>query len=156
MATSESLLVGRQRDRAVKLVGGFATVVAVAMIAAIAADAVDAPVAAVLTERAVPLLLFYAPAPVAALGAYARCGGPACLAVGVVPAAVFACLVVIGTLVGVSGVSAGNAPFGSLTVGFALVGVTGAFLGYCVGVAAAMFTDLLGIGGDDARDDGPT
>lgn len=148
MATSEALLVGRQRDRAVKLVGGFAAVVAVAMVAAVVADSADAPVAATLTERAVPLLLFYAPAPVAALGAYARCGGPACLAVGIVPAVVFGGLVVVGTLFGVPGVGAADGPLGSLTVGFAAVGLTGAFLGYCVGVAAAMVGDLLGIGGD--------
>ncbi|MBP1923526.1 hypothetical protein J2751_002568 [Halorubrum alkaliphilum] len=147
MATSEALLVGRRRDRAVTLVVGFAAVVAVAMVAAVAADWADARIAATLTERAVPLLLFYAPAPVAALGAYTRCGGPACLAVGVVPAVVFAGLVVVGTLFGIPGVGAADGPFGSLTGGFAAVGLTGAFIGYCVGVAAAMVTDLFGIGG---------
>ena len=151
MATSEALLVGRERDRAVKLVGGFAAFVALAMVAAVVADLVDATVAATLTERVVPLLVFYAPAPVAALGAYARCGGPACLAVGIVPAVVFAVLVAAGALVGVPGVGGGDAPLGSLTVGFAIVGVSGAFLGYCVGVAAAMAADLLGVGSDDAE-----
>ncbi len=157
MATSEALLVGRNSRLAVRLVGGFTVAVALAMIAAILADLADARIAATLTEQAVPLLLFYAPAPVAALGAYARCGGPACLAVGVVPAAVFAALVVVGSLIGIPGMGGVDAPLGSLSIGLALVGVTGAFVGYCVGVAAAMIGDLAGFGGDaddrDADDD---
>ncbi|MES3159986.1 MAG: hypothetical protein PPP55_00270 [Halorubrum sp.] len=150
MATSEALLVGDRRDLAIKLVGGFAAVVVLAMVAAVVADVADARFASMLTERAVPTLLFYAPAPVAALGAYARCGGPACLAVGFVPAVAFAALVAFGTVLGIPGVEGVDESLGSVTIGVALVGVSGAFLGYCVGVAAAMAADVLGLGTDDA------
>ncbi|WP_049982735.1 hypothetical protein [Halorubrum sp. BV1] len=151
MTTTEALLLGRRRRLAVTMVAGFAVVVAIALASAIAADLADLQGAAALADRLVPLLVFYAPAPIAAAGAYARCGGPACLAVGVVPAVVFAALVLVGSVLGVPGVGAADAPLGSVTVSFALVGVSGAFVGYCAGVTAAMLADLAGVG-DDAGD----
>jgi hypothetical protein len=67
--------------------------------------------------------------------------------VGAVPAVVFAGLVVVGTVVGVPGVGPGDAPLGGVTMAFAAVGVSGAFVGYCAGVTAALLGDLVGIGG---------
>ncbi|GAB3702203.1 hypothetical protein [Halorubrum pallidum] len=152
MTTTEALLIGRRRRLAVTMVGGFAAVVALALAGTVVADLADLQTAAALTDRLVPLLVFYAPAPIAATGAYARCGGPACLAVGVVPAVVFAALVLVGTVLGVPGVGAADSPLGGVTVSFALVGVSGAFVGYCAGVTAAMLADLVGVR-DDATDD---
>jgi len=65
---------------------------------------------------------------------------------------VFAALVVVGTVFGVPGVGAGDAPLGGVTMSFALVGLSGAFVGYCAGVTATLLADLAGIGGD-ARED---
>jgi len=155
MTTTEALLLGRRRRLAVAMVAGFAVVVAIALASAVIADLADLQGAAALADRLVPLLVFYAPAPIAAAGAYARCGGPACLAVGVVPAVVFAALVLVGTVLGVPGVGAADSPLGGVTVSFALVGVSGAFVGYCAGVTAAMLADLAGVG-DDADGDGRT
>ncbi|MWV65337.1 hypothetical protein GRS48_10975 [Halorubrum sp. JWXQ-INN 858] len=149
MATTEALLIGRRRDLAVKLVGGFAVAVGAAMLAALAAEAADLPTVGALVDRGFPLLLFYAPAPIAAAGAYARCGGPACLAVGVVPATVLAALLVVTTVAGVPGIGSGAA-VGGLIVRFALVGVTSAFVGFCAGVTAALVADVIGVG--SARD----
>ena len=154
MTTTEALLLGRRRRLAVAMVAGFAVVVAIALASAVIADLADLQGAAALADRLVPLLVFYAPAPIAAAGAYARCGGPACLAVGVVPAVVFAALVLVGTVLGVPGVGAADSPLGGVTVSFALVGVSGAFVGYCAGVTAAMLADLAGVG--DADGDGRT
>lgn len=149
MTTTEALLLGRRRGLAVTMVLGFAGLVAAALVAALVADFAELPTTAALADRLIPLLVFYAPAPIAAAGAYARCGGPACLAVGVVPAVVFVGFVLVGTVVGVPGVGAGDAPIGSVATSFALVGVTGAFVGYCAGVTAALLADVIGV---DAHD----
>ncbi|PHQ40250.1 hypothetical protein DJ69_01985 [Halorubrum persicum] len=151
MTTTKALLIGQRRRLALTMVGGFAVLVALTLAVAIAAELADIQTAAAVTDRLVPLLVFYAPAPIAAAGAYARCGGPACLAVGVVPAFVFAALVVVGTVFGVPGVGGGNAPLGGVTMSFALVGLSGAFVGYCAGVTAALLADLAGIGGGDGE-----
>ncbi|EMA61529.1 hypothetical protein [Halorubrum kocurii] len=148
MTTTKALLIGQRRRLALTMVGGFAGVVALALAVAVVADLADIRTATALTDRLVPLLVFYAPAPIAAAGAYARCGGPACLTVGVVPALVFATLVVAGTVFGVPGVGGGDAPLGGVTMSFALVGLSGAFVGYCAGVTAALLADLAGFGGD--------
>ncbi|MUW14970.1 hypothetical protein GJ633_10055 [Halorubrum sp. CBA1125] len=148
MTTTEALLLGRRRDLAVTMVVGFAVVVALVLAGGIAADVADLSTATAVTDRLVPLVVFYAPAPVAAVGAYARCGGPACLAVGIVPAAVFAALVLVGTVVGVPGVGGGDAPLEDVTLMFALVGLSSAFVGYCAGVTATLLADLAGFGGD--------
>ncbi|EMA61746.1 hypothetical protein [Halorubrum lipolyticum] len=152
MTTAKALLLGGRRRLALTMVGGFAGVVALALAVAIVADLADIRTAAALTDRLVPLLVFYAPAPIAAAGGYARCGGPACLTVGVVPALVFATLVVVGTVFGVPGVGGGDAPLGGVTMSFALVGLSGAFVGYCAGVTAALLADLAGIGGGSDGD----
>ena len=148
MPTTKALLVGGRRDLAVGLVVGFAGVVTLALVAAFVAESADAATASALTDRLLPLLVFYAPGPLAAAGAYARCGGPACLAVGVVPAAVLGGFVLLGTAVGVPGVNGGNPALGGVTVSFAAVGLTSAFAGYCAGVTAVLAADLLGLGGD--------
>jgi hypothetical protein len=153
MSTTKALLFGRRRDRAVGLVAGFAVVVTLALVAAFVAESADATTVSALTDRVLPLLVFYAPAPLAAAGAYARCGGPACLAVGVVPAAVLGGFVLFGTVVGVPGVDGGNPAIGDVTVSFAAIGVTGAFVGYCAGVTAVLAGDLLGLGSDDTADE---
>ena len=149
MPTTKALLFGRRRDRAVGLVVGFAGVVALALVAAFVAESAGATTATALTDRLLPLLVFYAPGPLAAAGAYARCGGPACLAVGVVPAAVLGGFVLLGTLVGVPGVDGGDPALGDVTLTFAAVGLSSAFVGYCAGVTAVLAADLLGLGSDD-------
>ncbi|ELZ59367.1 MULTISPECIES: hypothetical protein [Halorubrum] len=148
MPTTKALLFGRRRGRAVGLVVGFAAVVTLALVA----ESTDLPAASALTDRLLPLLVFYAPGPLAAAGAYARCGGPACLAVGVVPAAVLGGFVLLGTVVGVPGVDGGSPAIGDVTVSFAAVGVTSAFVGYCAGVTAVLAADLLGLGTGDGDD----
>ncbi|RLM52544.1 hypothetical protein [Halorubrum sp. Atlit-28R] len=146
MPTTKALLLGRRRGRAVGLVVGFAGAVALALVAAFLAETAGVTTASALTDRILPLLVFYAPGPLAAAGAYARCGGPACLAVGVVPAAVLGGFVLLGTVVGVPGINGGNPAIGDVTVSFAAVGVTSAFVGYCAGVTAVLAADLLGVG----------
>jgi hypothetical protein len=154
MTTTEALLIGRRRRLALTMVGGFAALVALSLAVGIVAERAGIPTAAALTDRIVPLLVFYAPAPIAAAGGYARCGGPACLAVGAVPAVVLAALVVVGTVFGVPGVGAGDSPLGGVTMAFAAIGLSGAFVGYCAGVTAALLADLAGFGsGDDGADD---
>ena len=154
MTTTEALLIGRRRRLALTMVGGFAGLVALSLAVAVVAERAGIPTAAALTDRLVPLLVFYAPAPIAAVGGYARCGGPACLAVGAVPAVVFGGLVVVGTVFGVPGVGPGDSPIGGVTMAFAAVGLTGAFVGYCAGVTAALLSDLVGFGsGDDGESD---
>jgi len=148
MSTTRALLIGRRRGRAVGLVVGFAGVVALALVAAFVAESVGATAATALTDRVLPLLVFYAPGPLAAAGAYARCGGPACLTVGVVPAVVLGGFVLVGTLVGVPGVNGGNPALGDVTASFAAIGLTSAFVGYCAGVTAVLVVDVLGFGGD--------
>jgi hypothetical protein len=151
MTTAEALLIGRRRRLALTMVGGFAAVVTLSVALAVVAERADIASAAALTDRIVPLLVFYAPAPIAAVGGYARCGGPACLAVGAVPAVVLTALVVVGTVFGVPGVG-GESPFGGVTVAFAAIGLSGAFVGYCAGVTAALVADLAGIGGGSGSD----
>ncbi|QAU12817.1 hypothetical protein EKH57_08805 [Halorubrum sp. BOL3-1] len=148
MPTTKALLFGRRRERAVGLVVGFAGAVTLALVAAFAAESTDVAAASALTDRLLPLLVFYAPGPLAAAGAYARCGGPACLAVGVVPAAVLGGFVLLGTVVGVPGVNGETPAIGDVTVSFAAVGASSAFVGYCAGVTAVLAVDLLGFGSD--------
>ena len=149
MVTTEALLLGRRRKLAVTMVVGFAAVVALSSVVALVADLADLSAASALTDRIIPLLVFYAPAPIAAAGAYARCGGPACLAVGVVPTTVFAGLVLIGTVFGVPGVGGGDATLGGIALSFGLIGISGAFVGYCAGVTAALVAELIGDSDDD-------
>jgi hypothetical protein len=151
MTTTKGLLIGQRRRLALTMVGGFAGLVALSLAVAVVAERADLPTAAALTDRIVPLLVFYAPAPIAAVGGYARCGGPACLAVGAVPAVVFAALVVVGTVFGVPGVGGGDSPLGGVTMAFAAVGLSGAFVGYCAGVTAALLGDLVEFGSDDGE-----
>ena len=148
MPTTKALLVGRRRGLAVGLVVGFAGVVTLALVAAFLAESADATGVSALTDRLLPLLVFYAPGPLAAAGAYARCGGPACLTVGVVPAFVLGGFVLLGTVVGVPGVNGGTPAIGDVTVSFAAIGVSSAFVGYCGGVTAVLAADLLGLGSD--------
>ena len=155
MPTTKALLFGRRRGLAVGLVVGFAGVVTLALVAAFLAESADATAASALTDRLLPLLVFYAPGPLAAAGAYARCGGPACLTVGVVPALVLGGFVLLGTVVGVPGVNGGDPALGDVTVSFAAVGVSSAFVGYCAGVTAVLAADLVGFGsGDEDGSDG--
>ncbi|RLM70523.1 hypothetical protein [Halorubrum sp. Atlit-26R] len=153
MPTTKALLFGRRRDRAVGLVVGFAGVVTLALVAAFLGESADVATATALTDRLLPLLVFYAPGPLAAAGAYARCGGPACIAVGVVPALVLGGFVLLGTLVGVPGVNGGNPAIGDVTVSFAAIGVTSAFVGYCAGVTAVLAADVLGFEGSDGDEE---
>lgn len=144
MASSEALLVGHRRDRAIGLVGGFAVAVAVAVLASFVAELANLPIAAAVLEEAIPLIVFYAPIPLAAIGAYLRCGGPACLAVGVVPAIVLVAAALVGSALGATGVVDGGTVLAETSTSLALVGLTGAFVGFCAGVTAALVADVLG------------
>lgn len=144
MATTEALLFGRRRGRSLAFVAGVTAAVVLALVASLVAQVAspEHPATRVLHENAVPLLLFYAPAPLAAAGGYARCGGPACLAVGVVPAVVFGALVFVGGVVGLPSV-ASDAPVWGVTLAYALAGLSSAFVGYCAGVTGAVVVDLV-------------
>ncbi len=146
MASSEALLVGCRRDRAIGLVGGFAVAITVAVLAGLVADLADLQTAAAVLDGALPLIVFYVPAPLAALGAYLRCGGPACLALGVVPAVVLVAVALVGSAIGISGVVNGGTVLLETSVSLALVGLTGAFVGFCAGVTATLVADVVGVG----------
>lgn len=148
MTTTKALLFGGRRERAIGLVVGFSVAVGAVAAVTLLASAVDLRPVATLSARTLPVLVVYAPAPIAAVGAYARCGGPACLAVGVVPVVVLAVLLAVASAIGAPGVAGGAwvaKPTGSFLVG----SVASAFVGFCAGVTAALVADLVGIRSDD-------
>ncbi|MFC5277210.1 hypothetical protein ACFPM1_00310 [Halorubrum rubrum] len=148
MTTTKALLFGRGRERAVGLVVGFTVAVGVVAAATLVASAVDHRTVAILSARTLPVVMVYAPAPIAAVGAYARCGGPACLAVGVVPVVVLGTLLAVASALGVPGVD-GGAWIADLMGSFLAGSVASAFVGFCAGVTAALVADLVGVGSDE-------
>ncbi|MFC5135736.1 MULTISPECIES: hypothetical protein [Haloferacaceae] len=147
MTTTEALLFGRRRERAIGLVVGFSVAVGAVAAVTLLASAVDLRPVATLSARTLPVLVVYAPAPIAAVGAYARCGGPACLAVGVVPVVLLGALLAVASTIGAPGV-AGGAWVVELTGSFLIGSVASAFVGFCAGVTAALVVDLVGIRSD--------
>ncbi|WP_066414006.1 hypothetical protein [Halorubrum aethiopicum] len=141
MTATNALLFGRGRGRAVGLVVGFAVAVGIVTAATLLASAVDHRTVATLSTRTLPAVAVYAPAPIAAVGAYARCGGPACLAVGVVPVVVLGVASALG-----APVVDGGAWVADLTGSLLAGGLASAFVGFCAGVTAALVADLVGIG----------
>ncbi|QHS16893.1 hypothetical protein [Halopenitus persicus] len=152
MVTTESLLFGAGRRRGLSLIGACGAVTAVTVLAVLALGSV-APshhVTSFLADDALPSILLYLPAPIALVGAYARCGAPSCLAVGVVPGVVFGAIVVVGGLLGVPGTGADATVLGlsiGLSIGFSVVGLSSAFVGYCTGVTAVLALDAFREGG---------
>ncbi|RLM81562.1 hypothetical protein D3D02_18965, partial [Halobellus sp. Atlit-38R] len=61
MPITKALLLGRRRGRAVGLVVGFAGAVALALVAAFLAESAGVTTGSALTDRVLPLLVFYAP-----------------------------------------------------------------------------------------------
>lgn len=108
------------------------------------AELANLPTAAAVLEKSIPPIVFYAPILLAAIGAYLRCGGPACLAVGVVPAIVLLGAALVGSALGVTGVVDAGTVLVETSTSLALVGLTGAFVGFCAGVTAALVADVLG------------
>ncbi|WP_280535231.1 hypothetical protein [Halopenitus sp. POP-27] len=157
MVTTESLLFGEGRRRGLLLIGGFAALTAVILLAVLTLEYVSPshPLTRFLADGALPSVLLYVPAPVAAVGAYARCGAPACLSAGVVPGVVFGAIVVIGGLLGIPGTGADAAGLGlsiGLSVGFSIVGLSSAFVGYCTGVTAVLALDAFRESGGQGAD----
>ena len=150
MTTTKALLFGRGRGRAVGLVVGFTVAVGLVASATLVASAVDHWSVATLSARTLPVVAVYAPAPIAAVGAYARCGGPACLAVGVVPVVVLGALLAVGSALGAPGVDGGTW-VADLTGSFLARSVASAFVGYCAGVTAALVADLVGVGSGEGE-----
>ncbi|WP_096390614.1 hypothetical protein [Halopenitus persicus] len=146
MVTTKSLLFGAGRRRGLSLIGACAAVTAITVLAVLALGAVapSHPAAVFLADDALPSILLYLPAPIALVGAYSRCGAPACLAVGVVPGIVFGAIVVVGGLLGVPGTGADATALGlsiGLSIGFSVVGLSSAFIGYCTGITAVLALD---------------
>lgn len=147
MTATKALLFGGRRERAIGLVVGFSVAVAAVAAATVVASAVDLRAVATLSSRTLPVLVVYSPAPIAAVGAYARCGGPACLAVGVVPVVVLGSFLTVTAAIGAPGVD-GGAWVTELTGSFLIRGVSSAFVGFCAGVTAALIADLVGLDSD--------
>lgn len=83
--------------------------------------------------------LFYAPPFVSAASAFRGGGAPASLAVGLAPGVLFA--LVVGSRALVGHPVQGEAPLWALTVGFSLLGVVGALLGYGLGRGVLRFVE---------------
>ncbi|SMO76566.1 hypothetical protein [Halorubrum cibi] len=147
MTTTKALLFGRRRERAVGLVVGFTVAVGLVAAVTLVASAIDHRTVTTLSARTLPFVAVYAPAPIAAVGAYARCGGPACLAVGVVPVVVLGASLAVASAIGVSGVD--GVWIAELTGSFLTHSVASAFVGFCAGVTAALVADLVGIGSSE-------
>lgn len=131
------LVWGSPGSPRIELVGGFGLLVGGTLLAVVVTNTLgtEHPVRRGVYDVGLPFVLFYAPGLVAAVGAYLRSGAVACLAVGLVPAALFATVAIVGTVLGLPGVGGGDAPLWSITVAFSAVGVVYAAVGYVVGVA---------------------
>ncbi len=144
MVTTEALLFGDRPSKSVSLVVTYAAITMTALVGAAFAGTVspDSPVTTLLRQDLLSVVLFAAPGLIALGGSYARCGAPACLAVGLVPGVSVAVLTVT---VGILDVLAGGTP--GVTLGFAFagsvayVGLLRAFLGYCGGLTVALLVD---------------
>lgn len=137
-ATWRSVVWGSPGAPRVELIGGFAAVVAVAMVATALSNGLGAadPIGRFLYDVGLPATLFYAPGVVAAVGAFLRCGAATCLVAGLVPAAVFATVAIVGTALGLPGVGGGDAPLWSISLAFATISVVAAAAGCLAGFAA--------------------
>jgi hypothetical protein len=86
-----------------------------------------------------PAVLFYAPPFVSAMSAYRGGGFLASLAVGLAPGLLFT--LVVGGLSLAGRTAPGDAPIWALAVGFALLGVVGALLGFGVSKGVLRFVE---------------
>ncbi|WP_255170002.1 hypothetical protein [Natrononativus amylolyticus] len=120
-----------------EVVGGFALLVGGTLVAFVATNVLgtDDPVRRFVADVWFPVVLFYAPAPAAAVGAYLRCGAVTGLLVGLVPAGLFATTAVLGTAFALPGVGGGDAPLWSITLAFATISAVAAGAGFLVGLA---------------------
>lgn len=140
MVTTEDLLVGERRTRSIAFLGAYASIVAGTLLATLAAELLAPGLAEPLREELVPVVLVYAPMPVAAVGGFLRCGAPASIAVGLIPGIGYSVAVVLAAVLGLS-VDSGPMPLWGLSAGLLFTGVIWAFAGFCIGVATAMGVD---------------
>lgn len=117
------------------VIGGFAALVLATLLAVVATNVLEPanPVRRVVYDVGFPFVLFYAPGLAAALAAYLRCGAVTGLAVGLVPAAFFATVAIVGVVVGLPGVGGGDAPLWTITLAFATVSIVAAVVGFAAG-----------------------
>jgi hypothetical protein len=135
--TTVSELWGRSGERTQHwwvFVGGYALVVfSLLLVAALGEESGFAD------TFLLPAALFYAPPFVAAASAFHGGGFPASLAVGLAPGVLFA--LVVGGLDLVGHTAPGEAPIWALAVGFGLLGVIGALLGFGVSKGMLRFVE---------------
>jgi len=133
--TTVSELWGRSGERTQHwwvFVGGYALIVFVLLVVAALGEG-SGPTDTFL----LPAALFYAPPLVSAVSAFRGGGFPASLAVGLAPGILFA--LVLGGLDLVGHTAPGEAPIWALAVGFGLLGVIGALLGFGVSKGVLRF-----------------
>ena len=132
---TEELVWGRSEAPRLELVGGFALLVAVTLIAMAFSNALatEHPLRRALHDIGLPVVLFYAPGGVTAIGGYLRCGAATCLVVAVLPVSVFAVVAAVGAVLGVPGVGGGDAPLWSITLAFAAISFGFATIGFIAG-----------------------
>ena len=136
------------------VIGGFAALVLATLLAVVATNVLEPanPVRRVVYDVGFPFVLFYAPGLAAALAAYLRCGAVTGLAVGLVPAAFFATVAIVGVGVGLPGVGGGDAPLWSITLAFATVSIVAAVVGFVAGTAVrVVVTAVRRRGGDETE-----
>ena len=126
-----------------ELIGGFAILVVATLLAVVATNTLgaDDPVRRVLYDVGLPVVLFFAPGLVAAVAAYVRGGVVTCLLVGLVPAACFATVAIVGAVLGLPGVGGGDSPLWSVTLAFGLAGVGAAVVGFVGGVGVRLVVE---------------
>ena len=134
--TRDELIWGHPGAPRVELIAGFGLVIA----GAIAITAVtnvllpDSPVAPVLSEGGLPILLVGAPGLVGAVGAYSRCGVVASLGAALLSPIGFVLTVIGARVIGIPEVGSGADPLWSITLAFAAAAVGFALVGYVVGI----------------------
>ncbi|WIV67601.1 hypothetical protein [Natrialbaceae archaeon AArc-T1-2] len=135
-ATGREIIWGSPTAPRVEVIGGFAVLVLITLITTVATNGLgtDHPVRRFFYDVGLPVILFYAPGAAAAVGAYLRCGAVTCLVVGLIPAAFFVVVAVVGSTVGAPGVGGGDAPLWSITLAFATISMITAGVGFVVGV----------------------
>lgn len=152
--TTEELMWGRSAAPRLELVGGFALLVAGTLIAMALTNvlAAEHPLRRVLHDIGLPLVLFYAPGGVTAIGGYLRCGATTCFVVGVLPATAFAVAATVGAVLGVPGVGGGDAPLWSITLAFAAISLVFATIGFTAGTGVRFIETRIRQGTSGPRD----
>ena len=135
-----------------RVIAGFAALVLATLLAVVVTNVLEPanPVRRLVSDVGAPFVLFYAPGLAAALAAYLRCGAVTGLAVGLVPAASFATVAIVGGVVGLPGVGGGDAPLWSIMLAFATVSIVAAVVGFVAGtVLRVVVTAVRRRGGDE-------